>query len=265
MATELIDTHCHIHFADYQLDPDEVIAAAKQDGVTKMILVGCRLEDSRGGIDMAARHDGVWAAIGLHPHEAKEYVDDTTTLQEFRDLASKPKVVAIGEIGLDYYYGHSSRDDQIMMLRFQLSVAQEYNLPVIFHIRGSKESNGKDVWKDFWPIYEEFSPRGVVHSFSATTEEMEAIVARNLLIGLNGIMTFTKDVDQLAAVKRAPLKNIVLETDAPFLTPSPFRGTICQPKHVATIATFLSDLRGEDITEFARVTTQNAKGLFNLV
>ena len=265
MSIELVDTHCHIHFADYPLDPDEVIASALEQGVTRMICVGCRLEDSRTAIDMAARHDSVWAAIGLHPHEAKEYVNDTKALQEFHDLASKPRVVAIGEIGLDYYYGHSGREDQIKILRFQLSVAQEHNLPVIFHIRGSKESNGKDVWQDFWPIYEEFSARGVVHSFSATTEEMEAIVAHGLLIGLNGIMTFTKDAEQLAAAKQAPLTSIVLETDAPFLTPSPFRGTICQPKHVATTATFLSDLRGDDLSEFARVTTQNAIGLFNLV
>lgn len=264
-SVELVDTHCHIHFSDYELDPDEVIAAAQAGGVTQMICVGCTLQDSKLGIEMAARHQGVWATIGLHPHEAKEYVHDEKALQEFHALASKPKVVAIGEIGLDYYYRHSDRDDQIKMLRFQLAVAQEHELPVIFHIRGSKESNGKDVWADFWPIFDEFKPAGVVHSFTSGTEELEAVLSHDLFVGLNGIITFTSDPNQLEAAKRVPLSKIVVETDAPFLTPTPFRGRICQPKHVAITAAFLSDLRGESLETFAQTTTQNARGLFNLV
>lgn len=268
-SIEFVDTHCHIHFSDYELDAGEVIAAAQADGVTRMLCVGCTLSDSKLGVQMAAQHDGVWASIGLHPHEAKQYVGDDEALQEFHALASKPKVVAVGEIGLDYYYSHSDRDDQIALLRFQLTVAQEHDLPVIFHVRGSKESGGKDVWEDFWSIYDEFDQtskiRGVIHSFSAGTEELTEILKRDLFVGLNGIMTFSKDPEQLAAAKQVPLNKIVVETDAPFLTPTPFRGTICQPKHVAITAAFLSELRGESLEDFAEVTTQNAKGLFNLV
>lgn len=265
---ELVDTHCHIHFADYEMPPEEAIANARKAGVTRMIAVGCTLEDSKLGIALAAQHDQVWASIGLHPHEGAVYVDDDNALQEFHSLAGKPKVVAVGEIGLDYYYEHSNRDVQKKLLRYQLTVAQEHNLPVIFHVRDTKRVAPADkdsVWSDFWPIYDEFKPRGVIHSFSAGREELQQILKRDLLVGLNGIMTFSKDPEQLAAAKAVPLAKIVVETDAPFLTPTPFRGTMCEPKHVAVTAEFLSNLRGESLEEFAQVTTNNAIGLFDLV
>src|SRR5687767_5299087 len=116
-----IDTHCHIHFPDYALDPEEVLAEAAADGVDKVLCVGCTLPDSRLAIEMAARHDNVWATIGLHPHEGAEYVNDDQALQEFRELAARPKVVAIGETGLDYYYKNSPKEDQKKLLRFQLN------------------------------------------------------------------------------------------------------------------------------------------------
>ncbi len=254
---QFVDTHCHIHFSDYELDPDVVIKDANEVGVTRMICVGCTLEDSKLGIDIAKRHEGIWASIGLHPHEAKEYVNNPKALQEFHALASAPKVVAIGEIGLDYYYKHSDPKDQSDMLRFQLTVAQEYNLPVIFHVR--------DAFEDFWPIFDEFKVSGVIHSFSAGKTEIDQILDRGLFIGLNGIMTFTKNQKQLEAIKTIPLNKIVLETDAPFLTPTPYRGTICQPKHVVTTAEFLSNLYDCPLETFAASTTQNALALFNLV
>lgn len=248
------DTHCHIHFRDYALDPEEVLAAARADGVNRLICVGCTLTDSEDGVQFAARHDGVWASIGLHPHEAREYVDDDVVLQKFRALAGKPKVVAVGEIGLDYYYEHSSHEEQKRLLRFQLDLAQEHEVPVIFHVR--------DAFEDFWPIYDEYKLPGVIHSFSAGSKELKQILDRNLYVGLNGIMTFTKNDDQLAAAKAVPLDKLLLETDAPFLTPTPFRGTICQPKHVRVTAKFLSELRSEPLAQIADETTANAKKLF---
>ncbi|MBP7807113.1 TatD family hydrolase [Candidatus Saccharibacteria bacterium] len=253
---QFVDTHCHIHFADYALDPEQVLEAARADGVTQLLCVGCTLGDSQAGVEFAERHEGVWASVGLHPHEAKEYVNDDHALQKFRELAGQPKVVAIGEIGLDYYYNHSDKADQIELLRFQLTVAQAQKLPVILHVR--------DAFADFWPIYDEFKLPGVIHSFSAGTDELEQILQRDLHIGLNGIMTFTKDHDQLAAAKAVPLNRLLLETDAPFLTPSPFRGTICQPKHVRVTAEFLSSLRGESLGQLAAATTANARNLFTL-
>ncbi len=254
---EFVDTHCHIHFPDYELDPIDVIDSAAKEGVTRLMCVGCTLKDSEMGITMAQRYSNVWASIGLHPHEAKEYVHDHVALQHFRDLASKPKVLAVGEIGLDYYYEHSSKSDQEKLLRFQLDVAQEHDLPVIFHVR--------DAFDDFWPIFDQYKAiRGVVHSFSAGIAELDQIVSRGLYVGLNGIMTFTKDQKQLDAAKAVPLSKLLLETDAPFLTPKPFRGTICQPKHVRVTAEFLSELRGEPLDMLAANTTENARTLFNI-
>jgi TatD DNase family protein len=254
---ELVDTHCHVHFPDYELDADQVIADAIDAGVTRMICVGCTLADSKLGVEMAAKHRSIWASIGIHPHEAKLYVEDEKALQEFRALASKPRVVAIGEIGLDYYYGHSSKEDQAEMLRFQLTVAQENNLPVIFHVR--------DAFDDFFAILDDFEGiRGVIHSFTADRATLDKCLSRGLYIGLNGIMTFTKDQKQLDAARALPLNRLLLETDAPFLTPVPFRGTICQPKHVGVTAEFLSRLRGETLERLCAETTQNAKALFKL-
>ena len=257
-AMEFVDTHCHIHFVDFPLDPEAVMKDAAAAGVTRLIVVGCTLGDSRMAVEFAARHENVWAAIGLHPHEGAKYVHDDEALQSFRSLASSPKVVAIGEIGLDYYYEHSPKDDQIKLLRFQLDVAKEHNKPVIFHVR--------DAFQDFWPIFDSYQGlRGVIHSFSSTTEDLDQILARGLYVGLNGIMTFTKKPEQLAAAKAVPLEKLVLETDAPFLTPAPFRGKICESKYVRVTGEFLSQLRGESLEDLAAATTVNAKELFSLL
>jgi TatD DNase family protein len=254
---QFVDTHCHIQFADYPLDPDEVRQAAADDGVTRLLCVGCTLADSQAAVEYASHHNGVWASIGLHPHEAKEYVGDHHALQQFRDLAGKPKVVAVGETGLDYYYNHSPKEEQQQLLRFQLDLAVEHNLPLIFHVR--------DAFDDFWPLFDEYKGlRGVVHSFTAGQKELDQILQRGLYVGLNGIVTFSKKFDQIAAAKNVPLDKLLLETDAPFLTPVPFRGTICEPKHVRVTAEFLSDLRHEPLDQLAAATTHNAKELFNI-
>jgi TatD DNase family protein len=254
---EFVDTHCHIQFPDYGLDPDVVRDAAAQAGVTRLLCVGCTLEDSQAAVSYAAQHQGVWASIGLHPHEASKYIHDHYKLQQFRNLANRPKVVAIGEIGLDYYYEHSPKDAQQKLLRFQLDIATEHDLPVVFHVR--------DAFEDFWQIFDEYDDiRGVIHSFTASDSEVAQILQRGLYIGLNGIMTFTKQPTQLAAAKHIPLERLVLETDAPFLTPVPFRGTICEPRHVIDTATFLAQLRGERLEDLAAATTHNACTLFRI-
>ncbi len=257
-SLEFVDTHCHIHFVDFPLDPEEVIASAMAAGVTRLIVVGCTLEDSKMAVEFAARHENAWAAIGLHPHESANYVHDHAALQSFRELAASPKVVAIGEIGLDFYYEHSSKEDQFKLLRFQLDVAVEHQKPVIFHVR--------DAFQDFWPIFDSYEGlRGVIHSFSSNTEDLEQILARGLYVGLNGIMTFTKKAEQLDAAKAVPLDKLLLETDAPFLTPVPFRGKICESKYVRVTGEFLSELRQESLEDLAAATTVNAKELFNLL
>jgi len=268
---EFVDTHCHIHEASKNTDgdglvqdkwaeagitdPSKLIADAKSAGVSKLICVGCSLKDSEMAIALAQKHENCFATIGVHPHEAKDHIHSPDKLQNFCNLLVEDKIVAIGEIGLDYFYTHSSKEDQIKTLHFQLDLAVEHNLPVIFHVR--------DAFEDFWPIFDSYKNlRGVIHSFGATKKELDYILERNLYVGLNGIMTFTKDQEQLEAAKSIPLSRLLLETDAPFLTPVPFRGKICQPSYVKVTAEFLAKLRGETLEAVAKETTRNAKELF---
>lgn len=254
---ELVDTHCHIHFPDYGLDPDAALQSALRAGVGTIICVGTTLEDSRGATEFAVNRKNCWASIGLHPHESKRYAGKGRLLEEFKALAKHQKVVAIGECGLDYYHSHSPKADQRAIFEFQLALATEQQLPLIFHVR--------EAFDDFLAITGQYRGlRGVVHSFSATTKELEQLLSRGFYIGLNGIMTFTKNENQLDAAKAVPRDKLVLETDAPFLTPVPFRGKLCQPKHVRVTAEFLAKLRGETLTDLARATTRNAQALFNL-
>lgn len=253
----LVDTHCHIHSVDYGLEAEQVITAAATAGVSQLLCVGTDLADSQRAVEFVQKRDNCYATIGLHPHEAFRYTTDETTKETFAKLVMQPKVVALGETGLDYYYDHSPKVDQQKMLRFQLELALEHNVPLIFHIR--------EAFTDFWPIIDTYKGiRGVVHSFSAGQTELDEILARDLYVGLNGIMTFTKDEKQLAAARAVPLQKLLLETDAPYLTPSPYRGTICEPKHVRVTAEFLADVRGENLHDLATATTRNAAKLFSL-
>lgn len=252
----LVDTHCHIHWADFGLPADEVMAEATQAGVERMICVGTDPQDSEVAVEFVAKHHNCWSSIGLHPHDAKDYLADQSALDKFAKLATQPKVVAVGECGLDYYYNHSPKEAQKEALHFQLDLAQKHSLPMIFHVR--------EAFADFWPIYDQYKLPGVIHSFTASRQVMDEALVRGLYLGLNGIMSFTKDAEQLAMAKALPLDNLLLETDAPFLTPAPYRGTICQPKHVEVTAQFLSNLRQEKFEALASATTQNALKLFNL-
>lgn len=252
---DLIDTHCHIHSKDYPIDPDLAISNAEAEGVHSLICVGTNLKDSVKAVEFAKDRENVYPSIGLHPHHAKEYINKTNSLEEFTKLASEPRIVAIGECGLDYYYDHSDRESQRDIFEFQIDIAIKNSLPLIFHIRSA--------FDDFWPIIDNFQGvKGVIHSFTAGPKVLQKALDRGLMIGLNGIMTFTKDLPQLESAKLVPSENLLLETDAPFLTPTPYRGKICEPKYVRATCEFLAKLRSENIAEFAKTTTDNAKNLF---
>ncbi len=260
---EFFDTHAHIHFADYSLNADEVWEASVKAGVTRMLAVGCDVDSSVRAVEFASKHDNVWAVVGVHPHEASSFLADALNEAKLRDLLneqSKNKIVAIGEFGLDYYYEHSTKEDQLKLLKLHFQLAQETNLPIVLHIR--------EAYNDFWPIFDQFntsqSLKGVVHCFTGTRVDLSHALARNLYVALNGIMTFTKDEEQLLAAKEVPLEKLLLETDAPYLTPKPFRGKICRPEHIVLTAKFLSELRKEEIGLLARTTTGNACSLFNV-
>ncbi len=291
------DTHCHIHDAEFGLigdqrminvwqkaadpDPDAMIARAHKNGVSRLICVGSTLDNSRRAVDFVRHREGCWASIGLHPHEAKE---GRAALDELAALIGKPstvsqkplmyteqvagspsvdglprsdKIVAIGEIGLDYFYNHSSKQEQAAALRFQIELALTHNLRIIFHVR--------DAFDDFWPIFDSYKNiRGVLHSFTDSRANFAAAMERDLYIGINGITTFTKVAEQLHIAREVPLQKLLLETDAPFLTPKPLRGTVNEPAHVRLIAEFLADLRGGSLDEIANQTSHNAQTLFAL-
>ncbi len=271
MSMEFFDTHCHIHEILRDTTPvhekwvkggitdiEPVLADAKAVGVTRAMCVGTTAPDSELAVECVQDREGLWASIGIHPHEAQDHLDNPEKLDLFKSLLKKPKVKAIGECGLDFYYNHSPKEAQIEIFKFQLDLAQKHNLPVIFHVR--------EAFSDFWPIIDQYpGVTGVVHSFSSTKEDLEQVLAReSLYVGLNGIMTFTKREEQLEAAKKVPLGRLLLETDAPFLTPIPYRGTICQLKHVRTVGEFLAQLRGDKLQELAEATTTNARKLFNI-
>ena len=262
---ELTDTHCHIHSVDYPLSITEVYAHEREAGVGYLICVGTDAADSERAVNFVAARSHHWASVGQHPHEAKYGREPLYKLrrlveQERDGVGSGPKerkIVAIGECGLDYFYGHSSKKDQEAALRYQIELALEYDLPLIFHVR--------EAFDDFWPILGDYSGvRGVLHSFTDDATNLSKAIARGLYIGVNGIVTFTKIPEQLEVARQIPLNRLVLETDSPFLTPVPLRGTVNEPAHVLLVARFLSDLRQISLQEVARRTTANARQLFSL-
>jgi TatD DNase family protein len=255
----LIDTHCHIHDVDYPLNRDEVIARAHQAGVMQMICIGTDLDNSRRAIEFTSGRDGLFASVGIHPHCVSDGIGDLEQIVK----SAGDKLVAIGEIGLDYYYNNSPREAQIELLNRQIELALKYNLPIVFHVR--------DAYDDFWSVFDNFRSakseiRGVLHCFTDTIKNAENGLARGLYFGINGISTFTKDNLQKAMFAALPLDRILLETDAPFLTPAPFRGRIKvnEPAFVKEIAEHHGVTRQITFDEIMSVTTANARELFSI-
>ena len=248
----LIDSHCHIHDTEfYTPEQAEMVYTRAIEASVTMLCVGTSQSDSRAAVTFAAVHDDVWAIVGVHPHETKEGMADIGVLLS----ETPPKIIGIGEIGLDYYYNHSPRETQIAGLEQQLQWALDYQLPVSFHVR--------EAYDDFWPILDNFSGiRGVLHSYTDTTVNLEKALERGLYIGVNGISTFARDKqDMFAAV---PLERMLLETDAPFLTPVPKRGNMNEPAFVRYVAAHQASVRGISVDDVTRVTSANARALFAL-
>jgi TatD DNase family protein len=254
----LVDTHAHIHDPEFKFsDPDEIIKQAEKASVSTILVVGTSVEDSFLAAEFALKYNGVFAIIGSHPHEAKKDLPKLHELENLlRDTKLNKKIVGIGETGLDFYYNNSPRGAQMESLQQQLSLADKFNLPVSFHVR--------EAFDDFWFIYDKFKPRGVLHSFTDSEYNMKKALERGLYFGVNGISTFTKDAKQLEMFDSIPLERIILETDAPFLTPKPNRGKMNVPAYVKLVAEDISNKRDLKLADVARVTTSNACFLFNL-
>jgi len=249
----LIDTHCHIHNPEYDFNIPNIIKAADEQGVEKIICIGVSQDDSVGALNLSNNYQNVYCSVGVHPHEAN------TGFDKIEDLikCGNKSLVAVGEIGLDYHYDFCPRDIQIKALESQIDIALKHNLPIIFHVR--------EAFDDFWPIFDNFHGiRGVVHSFTDQPFNACEALNRGLYVGVNGFCTFTKDKKQQMMFGSLPIDQILLETDAPYLTPVPFRGTVNEPAYVRNVAEYLAALREVSLNELAEATTKNANALFNL-
>ena len=256
---DLVDTHCHLDWKAFDPDREAVIARAVEAGVKRMITIGVDVPSSRRAIEVAEQHDSVYAAVGLHPNDCAEF--DAVTLQEIRSLARHPKVIAVGEIGLDYYWRKVDHDTQARAFRAQLALAAEINKPVIIHSRGAAP--------DVVTMLEDFTqhaPRitGTLHSYFDDLAVAQRAFAIGFYIGVTGPITFKKSGREREIVRQMPLERILLETDAPFLTPVPHRGERNEPAYVRHVAEVIASVCGQPVEEIARQSTHNAERLFGL-
>jgi TatD DNase family protein len=263
---KLIDTHAHIHFDEFKDSLDEVFGNAKNAGVDKIITVGTDDEDSRRALNFVVNNDVInkagdiklFATAGIHPHEASLGGDAFLSIKELcENYDFKNVLVAIGECGLDYFKNLSGEQEQKEMLIWQIKLAIDLNLPVVFHVR--------DAWVDFFEIIKKYSQvRGVIHSFTGGPNEVETASKYNLYFGLNGITTFTKDQKQVDAVIDIPKEKILLETDCPFLAPVPMRGKQNEPSYIKYTADFIAELKNIPKEVFYRQVLANSNKLFKL-
>ena len=254
-----IDTHCHLAGEEYDADRETVFARAREAGVEAFIVIGAGdgLEKNALALKVADQHPDAFAAVGIHPHDASKVDDAGAYLDRLKNWARHKKVVAIGEIGLDYHYDHSPRDAQQKRFREQLALAKELDLPVSIHSR--------EAWGDTVKIVKEFLPLkrgGVFHCFGGTLAEAKEVVDLGFYISVSGIVTFKKAANLVGVVIKMPLDCMVLETDAPFLAPVPYRGKRNEPAFVALVGEKIAEIRRLQKEEVARITSNNAKNLF---
>lgn len=251
----IVDTHCHLNLNSFEQDLEDILARAWERGVQRILIPGTDLESSRRSVDLARLDERLFAAVGYHPNDAAKWQPDSAG--ELRNLAADPKVAAIGEIGLDYYWNTSPHELQQQVLLQQLALADELRLPVILHSRSSLQ--------DLLPLLESRSPRfappGVLHSFDGTLEEAQRAWALGYYIGITGPVTFRNAPDRHELVKQLPLECLLVETDAPYLTPHPYRGRRNEPAHVFYVVEKIADLHQESLEHTAQLTSQNANSL----
>ena len=251
-----VDSHCHLNYAGLAERQAEALANARAAGVSTMLNISTREREWADVVGIAEREPDVWASVGIHPHEADQHPDvDTARLVS---AAAHPRVVGIGETGLDYYYDHSDRERQQKSFRSHIAACRETGLPLIVHTREAEEDTlaimrdemGKGAYG------------GVIHCFTASGAFADAAMDLGFYISISGIVTFksAKDLQETAA--RLPLDRLLVETDSPFLAPVPHRGKSCEPAFVADTARFLADLRGESIEDLAAATSTNFLRLF---
>ena len=263
----LIDTHCHVHFNAYKDDMDDVVRDCLSEGV-QMVTIGTQKDTSANGIALAEKYDGVWATVGLHPsHIFAGYHDEgevqfksrneTFDPEYYGKLLQHPKVVAVGEMGLDYHYEHSPKELQQRFFSRYLHLATTARLPIIFHCR--------EAFSDLFAIADaEYAGPAILHCFTGSIKEAEEVLKRGWYLSLSGIVTFKKSQELQEAARAVPDDRFLIETDCPFLAPEPFRGKRNEPAYVVKVAEKLAALRGSELTEIARLSTANTRRFFKL-
>lgn len=257
----LIDTHLHLDFHQYDEDRDQVIERALEAGVTQMITIGTSLATSQRAVELSDQFQSVWAAVGIHPNDATEWSRDAETT--LRQLARHPKVVAIGEIGLDYYWDRVSPPIQQRAFDEQLALAADLGLPVIIHDREAHEDVMCTLRRWVKTLTDD-APRGVLHFFSGDIKMAQEAIKLGFYLGTDGPVTFKKARDLQSVVAALPLERLLIETDAPFLAPHPRRGRRNEPAYVSYVAQKVADLQHITLEEVAKQTTVNARSLFGL-
>jgi TatD DNase family protein len=262
----LIDTHAHLDFPEFDSDRQEVITRAQEAEVEIIVNAGAGLEASQAGVALAKAYPQVYAAVGVHPHEARTLNEDV--LAELRALAQHPKVVAIGEIGLDYYRDRSPRPVQRQAFQQQLALARELGKPIIVHDREAHEDvmNMLRQWvrEGCQPSATSHQPVGVMHCFSGDLAMAWEVIEMGFYISIPGPVTFTNARRLPELVRALPLERLLIETDCPYLTPHPYRGKRNEPAYVRLVAEAIAQIREIPLEQVARITTANARALLGL-
>ena len=268
----LTDTHCHLDLEKFDADRSEVIDRALAAGLTRILIPGITLQSSRAIVKLAEHQPNLFAAVGVHPNDANTC--DLQTIPALRELAASLKVVAIGEIGLDYYWQAAPRPQQQKVLLEQLNLAAELQLPVVLHAREKDDAPDGDCAQDLVTMLEEWVRRlqvdknplaeapGVLHSFSGTRQTAEKVISLNFYIGVTGPITYKNAENRQQVIAALPLERLLVETDAPYLAPHPKRGKRNEPSFVTFTAEKLAVLHSITLDQVAETTTANAAKLF---
>ena len=249
-----METHTHLDLI--KKNAEEVVKEAAEKGVAKMVTIGIDLESSKIALEFASRIEGVYAAVGFHPHEAK-FLDEEN-LKELEKLAKKGKVVAIGETGLDYYWNHSTLPCQMEAFKKQVNLARKLNLPLIIHDREAHQDTLKVLAEEAKDL------KIILHCFSGDLDMAKVCIGRGYYLGIGGVVTFSNAIKLRAIVKEVPLENLVLETDSPYLAPHPFRGKPNEPKYIPLIAERIAGIKGISLEEVAATTSKTAQEFFGI-
>lgn len=246
------DTHCHL-YKEYYNDLDIILKQAESNNVNRYIVAGCNQKSNEEVIKLINNYSNIYGTLGIHPEDVENYNEKDLYFIE-KNLSNK-KILAIGEIGLDYYYTKESKEEQIKLFERQLAIAEKYNKPVVIHSR--------EATQDTIDTLKKYKVKGVIHSFSGSLEVAKIYIKMGFLIGVNGVITF-KNSKVKDVIKELGLENIILETDSPYLTPHPYRGTQNSPKYILNIAEFIADLYSVDLEKLAKITNDNISRIFDI-